>query len=144
MISEPLLINHRIRIPAWEWEFTWARSSGPGGQAVNKVNSKAVLRWNLLASPSLPDDVKQRFLERFPTRVTKEGFLILTSDEFRDRRQNQRQCMEKLRSLLLAVASPPKKRVATKPSRSARERRHEEKRTRASHKVARRRVKDWE
>ena len=68
-----LVINDQITIPDSEFEWSFVRSGGPGGQNVNKVASKAVLRWDFERSPSVPDDVKDRFRERFPSRLTTEG-----------------------------------------------------------------------
>ncbi len=70
-----LVVNSRIRIPDSELEFSYVRSSGPGGQNVNKVSSKAVLRWNAAASGSLPADVRQRFLAKYRSRLTTDGEL---------------------------------------------------------------------
>lgn len=119
---ETLEVTALIRIPETELEFTYVRSSGPGGQAVNKVNSKAQLRWNAAESTALPDDVRERFLDRFGTRLTMRGELILASDRFRDRLENRRDCLEKLRAMLRDVAEPPRPRKKTKPSRGARKR----------------------
>jgi ribosome-associated protein len=116
-----LFVSPEIQIPDAELEFTFVRSSGPGGQAVNKVNSKAQLRWNFQSS-SLPWPVRQRFLERFAGRLTNSGDLLIASDRFRDRLQNQADCLDKLRGLLLLVARPPKPRKKTKPTRGSRER----------------------
>jgi ribosome-associated protein len=123
-----LVVPPHIRIPLDEFEFTYVRSSGPGGQNVNKVNSKAVLRWNLAASPTLPEDVRRRFLESFSSRVTTGGELVVSSERFRDQKQNADDCVEKVRTLLAAVARPPKKRIKTKPSRASKERRLDGKR----------------
>ena len=68
-------VTERVRIPDGELEWTYARSGGPGGQNVNKVSSKAVLRWAMAASPAVPDDVKARIRSAFPSRVTAEGSL---------------------------------------------------------------------
>ncbi|HQU47046.1 MAG TPA: peptide chain release factor-like protein, partial [Pirellulales bacterium] len=68
-----LTVHNRIRIPLEEFEFTYARSSGPGGQNVNKVNSKALLRWPVRTSPSLPEAVRERFVGRYGNRITVEG-----------------------------------------------------------------------
>ncbi len=68
-----LIVNSRLQIPLSEFEFTYARSSGPGGQNVNKVNSKALLRWPVRQSPSLTAEVRERFLRRFASRLTNEG-----------------------------------------------------------------------
>ncbi len=74
-----LSISETLEIPDEEFEITFARSGGPGGQNVNKVNSKAVLRWNVVASPSLPFGVRNRFLAKFANRLQqqKETFLSL-------------------------------------------------------------------
>ena len=122
-----LEVNARIRIPLEEFEFSYARSSGPGGQNVNKVNSKATLRWSARQSVSLPPDVRERFLIRFGSRLTNEGDLLITSQCYRDQGRNVDDCLEKLREMLLAVAVAPKKRRPTKPSRAAKERRLESK-----------------
>ena len=79
-----LEINAHLRIPDDELEWSYVRSGGPGGQNVNKVASKAVLRWNLAASPSLPEDVKARLRARQANRITAEGDLVLTSQRYRD------------------------------------------------------------
>jgi ribosome-associated protein len=117
-----------IRVPLDEFEFTYARSSGPGGQNVNKVNSKALLRWNPTTSPSLPDDVRARFLSRFASRLTTLGEILISSEKTRDQRKNVDDCFERLRTMLLEIARPPKKRRPTKPSRASKERRLDSKR----------------
>lgn len=133
-----LTVNSRIQIPLGEFHFTFSRSSGPGGQNVNKLNTKATLRWAVAQSPSLPDDVRQRFLERYRTRVTSEGDLLVTSQRFRDAGRNAGDCLEKLRQMLSAVAHPPKVRKATKPSRASKRRRLEDKRKQSEKKQSRR------
>ncbi len=137
-----LVVAPHIRIPLDEFEFTYVRSSGPGGQNVNKVNSKAVLRWNPTTSPSLPDDVRRRLLERFASRFTTGGELVLTGDRFRDQRKNADDCLEKVREMLEAVARPPKKRKKSKPTRASKERRLEGKRRDSAKKQNRRRPDD--
>jgi ribosome-associated protein len=118
-----LVVNSRIAIPDDELRFTYVRSSGPGGQNVNKVNSKAVLRWCVAANTSVPEDVRGRFVAKYQGRLTVDGEIIVTSDRYRDQGRNIEDCLEKLRALLLDVAVPPKKRRATKPTKAARERR---------------------
>jgi len=124
-----LVVNSRVRIPKEELEFTYARSSGPGGQNVNKVNSKAMLRWGVTRSPSLPDDIRARFVSRFGSRLTGEGDLLVTSQRFRDQSRNAADCLDKLREMIAAVAQPPRKRKPTRPTRAAGERRLQKKRT---------------
>src|SRR5262245_57705749 len=105
-----LEVNSRITIPETEFDFTYARSSGPGGQNVNKVNSKATLHWHVVGSPSLPEDIRARFLQHYPRRINRDGYLVLSSERFRDQARNAADCLNKLRDLLLAVATPPKPR----------------------------------
>lgn len=131
-----------IQIPLDEFEFTYARSSGPGGQNVNKVNSKAVLRWRPLTSPNLREDVRTRFVARYSGKLTTEGELVLSSERFRDQRQNIDDCLEKVREMLLSVARPPKTRKKTKPSRASKERRLDSKRRDSAKKQNRRRFDD--
>src|SRR6187200_1408056 len=95
-----LVISPSVRIPFEELEFTYSRSSGPGGQNVNKVNSKALLRWPMLASPSLPSAVRERFLARYGNKLTNEGDLLITSQLYRDQEKNREDCLEKLREMV--------------------------------------------
>jgi len=112
-----LIVTPTIQIPDSEFVFTFARSSGPGGQNVNKVNSKAVLRWSPVASSSLPEDVRSRFVARYASRLTMDGELILTGQRSRDQGRNIEDCRERLKEMLLAVTRKPQIRRPTKPSR---------------------------
>ena len=129
-----LVISPTVKIPLDEFEFTYARSSGPGGQNVNKVNSKALLRWPMLASPSLPAGVRERFLARYGTKLTNEGDLLITSQQYRDQGQNTADCLEKLREMVRSVLQAPKKRRPTKPTRSSQKARGEAKKQNAQKK----------
>ena len=131
-------ITESIRIPEDEFEWSFARSSGPGGQNVNKVASKAVLRWNVATSPSLPDDVRSRLQAQQRRKVTVEGDFILTSQRYRDQERNKQDCLEKLRDYVLQAAVVPKVRKKKKPTRASKERRLSEKRHRAAAKTTRR------
>jgi ribosome-associated protein len=133
-----LEVTRTIRIPESELAWSFVRSGGPGGQNVNKVASKAVLRWNLTASPSLPEEVKGRFQALNKRRITAEGELVITSQRFRDQERNRQDCLDKLGELIRQAASLPKPRRPTKPSRGSRERRLREKRRRSHTKSARR------
>lgn len=137
-VNGSLAVNSRLRIPLAEFEFTFARSSGPGGQNVNKVNSKALLRWPIGASPSLPEAVRGRFLQKHGNRVTNEGDLLISSQRYRDQGRNVEDCLEKLRVMLAAAAAPPVHRKRTKPSRGSIERRLQSKRIRSDKKQSRR------
>jgi ribosome-associated protein len=133
-----LQITRAIGIPDDDLHFTFARSSGPGGQNVNKVSSKATLRWSAAASPHLPADVRQRFLEKFASQLTKHGEVVLYSQEFRDQPKNIEACREKLRAMIASVVAPPKKRRATKPTKGSKARRLHDKKSRAEVKAGRR------
>lgn len=131
-------INEQIRIPESELEWSFVRSGGPGGQNVNKVASKAVLRWDLAASPSVPDDVKSRLLARERKRINANGVLIVSSQRFRDQERNRGDCLDKLRQLLLQAATVPRPRRPTRPTRSSQQARLTAKRRRSAVKVGRR------
>ncbi len=133
-----LEINSHLRIPDEEFSWTFVRSGGPGGQNVNKVASKAVLRWNVVASPSLPDDIKARLQQQQHRRITGDGDLLLTSQRYRDQEGNRLDCLEKLREMLRAAAVTPKARRKTKPSRGSHERRLAAKKRRSALKANRR------
>ncbi len=122
-----------------EFEWSFARSGGPGGQNVNKVASKAVLRWDVQHSPSVPDDVRARFLAQQRQRITTEGALVMSSQRYRDQERNREDCLEKLRELLVRAATVDKPRKKSKPTRASKRRRVEEKRKRSATKQARRR-----
>src|SRR5262245_30559377 len=122
-----IFVNERLVIPDAEVQFTFSRSGGPGGQNVNKVNSKATLRWNVKNSPSIPDDLRQRFVSRFSNRLTHDGDLVVTSQRFRDQPKNVDDCLEKVATMLREVLVPAKKRRATKPTRGSQRRRLQDK-----------------
>jgi ribosome-associated protein len=133
-----LEITPSLKILDAELRLSFARSSGPGGQNVNKVSSKAVLHFDLVNSPSLPPDVKQRFAEQWRSRLTTAGEVVIHSEEFRDQPRNIKACYDKLRQMVLSVLRPPKKRRATKPTRGSKVRRLNEKKRRGEVKEGRR------
>ncbi len=137
-----LEVDHRISIPLREFSFTFSRSSGPGGQNVNKVNTKVTLHWNVVASKSLPDDVRRRFMTRYHRRINDRGELVLHSQRFRDQGRNVADCLEKLRAMLREAAAAPKPRKKTRPSRRSVEKRLEAKRRRSQRKQMRRPPRD--
>lgn len=132
-----LEVNDKIKIPWAEFTVSFARSSGPGGQNVNKVNSKALIDWSIVNSPSIPEGVRRRFLESFSSRITTDGRVVIASDEHRAQEANLKACYEKLRDMLLAVAVPPKIRRPTKPTRGSKERRLSDKRQNSENKKQR-------
>lgn len=133
-----LYVPPNIQIPDAELQFSFVRSSGPGGQNVNKVNTKAVLRWALADSVGLPAGVRHRFLARYGNRVTTEGELVLSSQRFRDQAKNQQDCLDKLAEMLRQVALPPKPRKKTKPTKASVRRRLTKKTGHSQKKAARR------
>ena len=129
-----LRVTARIAIPLREVELSYARSGGPGGQNVNKVASKAVLRFDVRTSPSLPEPARQRALTRLASRLTRDGALVLSSDAHRDQPRNRAAVLERLRTLLAEAVAVPKRRRPTKPSAASRERRLTDKKARAQSK----------
>lgn len=136
-----LVISGTFKIPLSEIQFSYVRSSGPGGQNVNKVNSKCELRWNPGASGAIPLWTRERVLARLAPRLTREGELILTSDVYRDQIRNREECLRKLRELLAEAIIPPKARKPTKPTRGSERRRRESKGRHAAKKSMRGRVR---
>jgi ribosome-associated protein len=133
-----LAIDDRVLIPESEFEWSYVRSGGPGGQNVNKVASKAVLRWDLANSPSVPEEVKARLRTQQRRRITSAGELVLNSQRFRDQDRNRQDCLEKLGEMIRQALVAPTPRKKTKPSRGARQARLRDKRHRATAKAARR------
>jgi ribosome-associated protein len=128
LAEDDLAVTESWGIPRGELRFRFVRSGGPGGQNVNKVATKAELRFDLSANRTVPEDVRERFARRYASRLTGAGELILASDRYRSQRRNADDCRERLANLLRGVAEPPKPRKATKPSRAAKARRMDEKR----------------
>ncbi len=127
-----------ISIPKEELEFTYARSSGAGGQNVNKVNSKAILRWSPQLSAVLTIGMRDRFFAKYASRLTNDGELILMSDVHRDQGRNAADCLDKLKAMIKSIAVPPKKRLATKPTFGSKIRRLKSKRVTSEKKQGRR------
>ncbi|MES2963792.1 MAG: alternative ribosome rescue aminoacyl-tRNA hydrolase ArfB [Bdellovibrionota bacterium] len=127
----------KIAIPQDELHFTYARSSGAGGQNVNKVNSKAVLRWMPTTSRAMPEGVRTRFMNKFASRLNSEGELIVTSERHRDQGRNAADCLDKLREMIASVWQAPKKRKATKPTFGSKQRRIKAKKSRGEIKAGR-------
>ena len=118
MSTPALVITPWLSIPYSEFELSYARSSGPGGQNVNKVNSKAVLRWNVLASPGLSLDTRARLMEKLATRLTSGGDIVIACDTQRDQIRNREECLERLKDLITQALHRPKARKKTKISKS--------------------------
>ena len=132
-----LNVSKKISIRLTEFKFSYARSPGPGGQNVNKVNSKVILKWAIHRTKSLPASVKARFLKKYAKRISKEGVFVLTSHRFRDQGRNVADCLSKLREMILAVEPEPVKRKKTKISKGAKKRRMEYKKRKSATKQSR-------
>jgi ribosome-associated protein len=118
----------RIVIPEEEIEERFVRSSGPGGQNVNKVATAVRLRFDVRSSRSLPGEVRERLIRLAGKRVTGDGVLVIEAGRFRTQERNRRDARERLARLVEKAAEPPRRRVKTRPPRGAAERRLEEKR----------------
>jgi ribosome-associated protein len=106
-----------------EFIFSTSRSSGPGGQNVNKVNSKVTLEWNVVKSLLISEEEKTVILHKLSSHITKEGILQLTSQEARSQLQNRETVVQKLEQLLIKAFTKKKIRKPTKPSKAAKQKR---------------------
>jgi ribosome-associated protein len=143
---EDLPISDSLTIPARELRVSFARSGGPGGQNVNKVETKAELRWTPGESTALSDADRVWLLRRLASRLTTEGELLVTSTRTRDQSRNRDDACEKLAELIRRALQRPKRRKKTRPSKSAVEGRLQDKRRRADAKQKRQSPKpsaDW-
>ena len=116
-------VGPRLKIPGSEIHLSYATSGGPGGQNVNKVASKAVLRWNLWGSVAPSPADRGWLLSRLGDRLTTEGDLVLSSDRNRDQPRNVEDVLDRLRELLLAALARPTPRRKSRPTRGSKERR---------------------
>jgi ribosome-associated protein len=123
-----------------ELEFSASRSSGPGGQNVNKVNSKITLRWDVVHSQLLLPDQKEKVLQKLSHQLTKEGILMLTSQEKRSQLENKQEAVFKLNKLLISAFTIRKPRKKTKPSKSSKNARIKEKKQHSEKKQWRQKV----
>ncbi len=135
---EDLTVSARLVIPARELRVTYARSGGPGGQNVNKVETKADLRWTPAESDVLSESDRAWLLKRLATRLTNEGELVVVSSQTRERARNVEGARQRLAKIVRDALVRPKLRRKTRPSRGSIERRIERKKSRGAVKKSRR------
>lgn len=135
-------IDERLTIPDAELRFEFSRSSGPGGQHVNRVETRVTLLFEVDASRALDDGQKRRIHERLATRINKEGVLRVVSQRFRTREANRRAATERFAELLARTLAPRRKRVKTRVPAAAERRRLEQKRRQSQIKRRRGRVSE--
>jgi ribosome-associated protein len=137
-IDERHRVTDTISISPEEFRLRFSRSSGKGGQNVNKVSTRVEVSFDVLGSPSLQEFERTLLLSRLRTRIDSSGVLTVSSDASRSQWQNRKEAIEKLCDLLRRALEPDTPRVATRPSRGARVRRREQKVRRAATKRLRR------
>lgn len=139
-MAEPIFITPHLAIPEEELAFETSRSSGPGGQNVNKVETRVTLRFDVAGSPSLSGEQRERLRERLATRITKEGVMRVVSSRHRTQGGNRRAAVERFVELVAEALEPETPRKRTRVPRAAKRRRMEAKRRRGEIKRRRGRV----
>jgi ribosome-associated protein len=133
----PLIVSEQIEIPDEELEWKFVRSSGPGGQNVNKVSSAVQLRFLLPRNTSLPGAVRGRLRRLAGQKLVDDGSILIAARRERSQEQNRRAALERLAELIRAALIEPKVRKKTRPTRASMERRIESKKRRAGTKRSR-------
>lgn len=132
-------ITDTISIDEREIEESFIRSSGPGGQNVNKLSTAVQLRFDVRRSPSLPNAVSVRLQKLAGSRLTKDGVLVLTAQRYRTQERNRQDALDRLSELVREAAMPPKPRRPTRPTMASKRERLETKKRRSGVKNLRQR-----
>lgn len=136
-MADDLIINDQLTIPAGELLITASRSSGPGGQHVNKTDTRIQVRWNVNDSAVLSDNQRRLLRRNLSTRLTESGDLLIACDTNRSQRRNREEALQRMAALVREALIPPKPRKKTKPSRAMKEKRLQEKKQRGQVKKGR-------
>ncbi|WP_112663639.1 alternative ribosome rescue aminoacyl-tRNA hydrolase ArfB [Microvirga flavescens] len=131
-------VNSFISLDESEIQESFIRSSGPGGQNVNKVSSAVQLRFDARGSPSLPNDVAIRLMKLAGSKLTQEGVIVIVAQSHRSQQRNREEALERLLDLIRSACITQKKRRPTKPTKASKERRLESKGKRSVVKATRR------
>jgi ribosome-associated protein len=136
-MPDDLVVSRALVVPAAELTERFSRSSGPGGQGVNTTDSRVELSFDVAGSPSVPDHLRERMLERLDNRLV-DGVVTIAASEFRAQLANRQAARERLAQLLREAAAPPsRKRRPTRPTRGSKERRLAQKKRRSETKRGR-------
>ena len=139
MSTRDLEVQRGLTLPGHEIRETASRASGPGGQHVNKTSTRVTLRWNARESSALTPTQRRRLLRRLAHRLTRDGEILVHASRQRSRARNRELARERLAELVRDAVVPPRRRIATRPSRGSKARRVETKRARSAVKRTRRR-----
>lgn len=144
MPGTDLKITSQLSIPESELVERFVRASGAGGQNINKVSTAVELRFDIAQSPSLPEALRTRLLEKRDRRLTDDGVFVIDAQRFRTQDRNRQDARERLAAFIATGLSVPKSRIATKPTRASKTRRLEGKRARGDVKRGRSSRHSWD
>jgi ribosome-associated protein len=121
MLASHVIVTHSLKIPFAELQFLTSRSGGPGGQNVNKLETRVELFFDVANSPFIPEHLRQRLLSNLSSKLDSAGILRVVAQDSRSQWKNKQFAIERLAALLKSALKVRKKRISTKPTRTARE-----------------------